>query len=161
MRLFDLRASGPTAGDCTTPYNVALNKECTVREFIDEVLKKGEWGYVRISDGSNIEYKNDKITYGGFGPNILDSKINKATAHGGWTRMDYVLDIFTSEQKFLNDCSQLLDEIERHANEIEKLKERIRNLKDQLALIESSKTEKPQLDKDGCLYWDHVIKNEE
>lgn len=161
MRLFDLRASGPTAGDCTTSYDVVLNKECTVREFIDEVLKKGEWGYVRISDGSNIEYKNDKITYGGFGPNILDSKINKATAHGGWTRMDYVLDIFTSEQKFLNDCSQLLDKIERHANEIEKLKERIRNLKDQLALIESSKTEKPQLDKDGCLYWDHVIKNEE
>jgi predicted nucleic acid-binding Zn-ribbon protein len=75
--------------------------------------------------------------------------------------MDYVLDILTTEQKLLNECTQILDEIERHTNEIEKLKERIRNLKDQLASFEASKTTKPQLDKDGCLYWDHVIKNEE
>lgn len=161
MKLFELHASGPTAGDCTAPYDVVFRNECTVREFINEVLQKHEWGFIRISDGPGIEYKYDKITYGGFGPNILDSKINKATAHGGWTRMDYVLDILTSEQRLQYECTQILDEIERHGREIESLKERIRNLKDQLALIESSKTEKPQLDKDGCLYWDHVIKKEE
>jgi hypothetical protein len=149
MKLFELHASGPTAGDCTAPYDVVFRNECTVREFIDEVLRKNEWGFIRIFDGPYIEYRNDKITYGDFGTNIFDSKINKATAHGGWTRMDYTLDIQPGERTLRNEYARTLKEIVRHESEIEKLKERIRNLKDQLASFEASKTPKPQLDKES------------
>lgn len=164
MRLFDLRASGPTAGDCTTPYDVVLRNECTVREFIDEVLKKGEWGYVRIGiyfDGPQIEYSHNKIVSGVFSLDILDARIKQATAHGGWTRMDYTLDIQPGERTLRNEYTRTLKEIVRHESEIEKLKKIARNLEDQLEAIDSAKTEKPQLDKDGCVYWDHVIKKEE
>ena len=96
MKPFELRAAGPEAGDCTTPYHVEFYGECTVREFIDEVLKQNEWGYVRIGkffDGPQIEYSHEKIVSGVFSPDILDAIIKNATAHGGWTRMDYMLDI--------------------------------------------------------------------
>lgn len=164
MRLFDLRASGPTAGDCTTPYDVVFRNECTVREFIDEVLKQGEWGYVRIGshfDSPQIEYSHNNIVSGVFCLDILNARINKATASGGWTRMDYMLDIQPVEQMLRNEYTRTLKEIVRHESEIEKLKKIARDLEGQLEAIDSAKTEKPQLDKDGCLYWDHVIKKEE
>ena len=165
MKLFELRAAGPEAGDCTTPYDVVLRNECTVREFIDEVLKQNEWGSVIIGsrfDGPRIEYKHDKIVSGVFSQDILNAKIKNATAHGGWTLMDYMLDIRPGERTMLrNEYAQTLKEIARHESEIVKLKKKAHDIEDQLESIDAAKTEKPQLDKDGCLYWDHVIKNEE
>ena len=104
MKLFELRVAGPTAGDCTTPYYVEFYGECTVREFINEVVKQNEceWGYVIIGsyyDGPRIEYTYGKIVSSVFSQDILDAKIKNATASGGWTRMDYLLDIWTDEQK--------------------------------------------------------------
>lgn len=162
MKLFELRAEGPMAGDCTTLYDVVFHNECTVREFIDEVLKKGEWGYVRIGsrfDGPQIEYRHDKIVSGVFCQDILNAKITTATAHGGWTMMDYMLDIRPDELTRLRyEYTQTLKEIARHESEIAKLKKQARDLEDQLEAIDAAKTEKPQLDKDGCLYWDSVLK---
>lgn len=161
MKLFKLRTAGPTAGDCTTPYYVDFYSECTVREFIDEVLKKGEWGYIMIGkffDGPKIEYSHGMIASGVFSQNILDSKIKKATAHGGWTRMDYMLDIWTDEQKLRIEYTQTLKEIVRHEREIAKLKQKAHDIEDQLESIDTAKTEKPHLDKDGCVYWDSVLK---
>ena len=161
MKLFKLRTAGPTAGDCITPYYVDFYSECTVREFIDEVLKQNEWGYVIIGsyyDGPRIEYTNDKIVSGVFSQDILDAKIKKATASGEWTSMDYLLDICTDDQKLRIEYTQTLKEIVRHESEIAKLKKKVHDIEDQLNSIDAAKTEKPQLDKDGCLYWDHVIK---
>lgn len=135
MKLFELRTAGPTAGDCTTPYYVDFYNECTVREFIDEVLKKGEWGYVIIGsyyDGPRIEYKHDKIVSGVFSQDILNAKIKNATAHGGWTLMNYMLNIWTDEQKLRNDYTQTLKEIVRHESEIAKLKKKVHDIEDQL-----------------------------
>lgn len=162
MKLFELRAEGPEACDCTIPYNVVFRNECTVREFIDEVLKKNEWGYVIIGsyfNGPRIEYTHDKIVSGVFSQDILNAKISNATAHGGWTRMDYMLDIRPGERTMLrNEYVQILKEIARHESEIAKLKKKAHDLEDQLESIDAAKTEKPQLDKDGCLYWDSVLK---
>lgn len=141
MKLFELRAAGPEAGDCTAPYDVVFRKECTVREFIDEVLKKGEWGYIRIGpffDGPQIEYSHGMIVSGDFSQNILDAKIKNATAHGGWTMMDYMLDIWTNEQKLQYEYTQTLKEIVRHESEIAKLKKKVHDIEDQLEVIENS-----------------------
>ena len=142
MKLFELRAAGPEAGDCTAPYDVVFRNECTVREFIDEVLKKGEWGFVIIGshfDGPRIEYKHDKIVSGVFSQDILNAKIKNATAHGGWTRMDYMLDILTKEQKLRNDYTQTLKEIARHESEIARLKKKAHDLEDQLESIDAKR----------------------
>lgn len=101
MKPFELRVVRPEAGDCIIPYDVdvdydvVFHKECTVREFIDEILKNVESGYVWIGnfDGPVIEYINDEIVFGGFSPDILDARIKNATAHGSWIGTNYMLDI--------------------------------------------------------------------
>lgn len=43
--MITLTQDTPVAGDCTAGYKVQFSKACTVREFIEEVLKThpGEW----------------------------------------------------------------------------------------------------------------------
>lgn len=142
MKLFELRSAGPEAGDCTAPYDVVFRKECTVREFIDEVLKQNEWGSIIIGsyfDGPRIEYEHDKIVSGVFCQDILNAKITNATAHGGWTWMEYMLDIRPGERTILRgEYAQTLEEIVRHESEIAKLKKKAHDLEDQLEAIENS-----------------------
>lgn len=38
--MFSLTQNTPTGGDCCAGYKVEFSKEYTVREFIEEVLKK-------------------------------------------------------------------------------------------------------------------------
>lgn len=162
MKLFELRASGPT--DCTTPYDVVFHKECTVQEFIEEVLKKNEWGSIIIGshydyNNPRIEYKHDKIVSGAFCLDIMDARITKAIARSGWTNMDYMLDIRSDEKRFLrHEYAETLKEIVRHESEIAKLQKKVHDIEDKLESIEADKTEKPHLDKDGCVYWDSVLK---
>lgn len=86
---------GKTSGDETTPYNVSLNKICTLRELIDTVLKRKEWGYIGVKCVGSIfgnpscEYKKDKIIKSNFTDDYLDRVVDTVFASGGWTRMDY------------------------------------------------------------------------
>ena len=52
-----------------------------------------------------------------------------------------------------NDYVQILKNIAWHESEIAKLKKKARAIEDQLESIDAAKTEKPQLDKDGCVHW--------
>lgn len=98
--MFELRYVGPTGSDCTAPYDVILNGEYTVAEFIkDALLRPREWGYIGI--------RNNRVRYAIFGdPNCaysdgkllsnlpdeyLTRKVISATASGGWSRMDFLL----------------------------------------------------------------------
>ncbi len=54
MLEFKFTQIGKTSGDETTPYMVSLNKECSVSEFIDRVLKRNEWGYIGIRSHGHI-----------------------------------------------------------------------------------------------------------
>ena len=60
--------------------------------------------------------------------------------------------------KLRNEYTQTLKEIVRHESEIAKLKKKVYDIEDKLESIDASKTERPQLDKDGCVYWDSVLK---
>lgn len=164
MKLFELRVSGPESGDCTVPYDVIFDRECTVREFINEVLMQKEWGFISICNyynGNCIHYDKDAIVSGKFDTDLLESKIKKATASGGWTRMDYWIDIFTGEHLLRKEYAQTLKEMARLESEYKKLTKKAYDIERQLTSLESLKsteTEKPQLDKDGCVYWDSVLK---
>ena len=47
--MFRLIISGPTRSDCTSPYDVALDRAYTVAEFIETVLqRKDELGYIMM-----------------------------------------------------------------------------------------------------------------
>lgn len=97
MLEFKFTQIGKTSGDETTPYMVSLNKECSVGEFIDSVLKRNEWGYIGIKNhrhifGSpNCKYRRDKIVNTEFTEKYLYRKVATVSASGGWSRMDYIL----------------------------------------------------------------------
>ena len=83
----------PTGSDETAPYDVILDKECTVREFIDAVLKRNEWGRIKIKNGSCIEYRRNEVISNDMTENDMACVINKVRASGGWSNMDYYLEI--------------------------------------------------------------------
>lgn len=104
--IFDLRINGEESGGPlggTAPYEVILFEKCTVREFVGYVLDtKSDWGYIGIYNPEknpffgypHIEYSHGKLEVGSifedFGE-FLDKPVIKATADGGWSRMDYIL----------------------------------------------------------------------
>lgn len=94
--MFRLHGAGRERGDCTAPYHVELDKVYTVDEFVHTVLTRKEWGYIGIYCKGTIfgepkcEYRYDKLLYA-LPDDVLDKKIVKAEADGGWSRMDYLL----------------------------------------------------------------------
>ena len=48
--MFKFESITPVRGDCTRGYDIVLDKEYTVEEFIETVFKElsGEWGYFSI-----------------------------------------------------------------------------------------------------------------
>ena len=94
--MFKLHSAGKVRGDCTAPYNVELDRAYTVNEFVNTVLTRKEWGYIGIHcDGTffgepKCEYKYDKLMYT-LPDNVMNRRVVKAEADGGWSRMDYLL----------------------------------------------------------------------
>lgn len=85
-------------GDCTADYEVILDKQYTVREFVSFVLsQKDEWGEIQIydPDKSWLDYDKYEYRYGNLNDDIpseiMGKKIISVSARGGWTAMDYVL----------------------------------------------------------------------
>ena len=94
------------SGDDKYSYEVILEIEYTVKEFIEAILTRSfysnEYGYIKIDNEAQIYLSEQKIKYskGKLTSNIaelelmpLDSKIINIRARGGWTSMDYVLKI--------------------------------------------------------------------
>ena len=102
--MFRLIQTSDTRGDCTASYDVQLDKEYTVQEFLETVLtqKADEWGALYLMVRSkklfwqnpNCEYRHGKKT-GTTWANILirygERTITKICSDGGWTRMDYYI----------------------------------------------------------------------
>jgi hypothetical protein len=90
--MFKLKQSTPTGGDCTAGYSVELDKDYSVKDFIENVLTiKGEWGYISIKGKSSCEYKYGKLL-SELPPDLLVVKVLNVKASGGWSRMDYYIE---------------------------------------------------------------------
>lgn len=102
--MFRLIQTSDTRGDCTASYDVQLDKEYTVKEFLETVLtqKADEWGafYLMVRSkklfwqNPSCEYKNGNRV-GPAWASILarygSRRIVRACSDGGWTRMDYYI----------------------------------------------------------------------
>lgn len=98
--MFKLIENGPERGDCTAPYKVMFYKSYTVSEFIYEILKNrsSDWGYIGIYSPGDI-FGNPRCAYR-YGKVDIDlpaeymnKEIISAMADGGWSRMDYILQV--------------------------------------------------------------------
>ena len=91
------KQTGKEAGDCTTPYEVSLSRDCTLREFVEAVLERKEWGYIGLWFPGEIfgypkcEYRDSKVFNSEFSEDDFAQTIDKVSAAGGWSRMDYLI----------------------------------------------------------------------
>ena len=90
LKFKKLREAG---GDDCAPYEVLLNRECTLRELVDCIIKyEGEWGGVAIGgwlDEQKIEYRYGKIIKNEFTEDELNSIVATIGAYGAWTYTNY------------------------------------------------------------------------
>lgn len=135
--MFKFIPSSEMGGDCTRSYDIELDKEYTVGEFIKTILenRSNEWGtisiyckcpefeypHVNYVDRPKCEYKQGKILNSSFQPEHLEFKVKNVVAHGGWSLMDYTINFNYDEVKQANSAA-----FKRFINEIvEKRKERL------------------------------------
>lgn len=110
--MFILTRVGQERRDCTATYDVILDREYTVGEFIFTVLSSiDEWGCIMIGDDPSetpietylsgkkrYEYRHGKIL-SDVPEDLLNKKVDCAKADGGWTRMDYFIFLQREEKK--------------------------------------------------------------
>ena len=97
--MIKLKQNTRTFGDETAGYAVELTKKYTVKEFVNEVLENDrEWGYIGISCGGaifgspNCEFRNGKLE-SSLPDDVMNKEISGVKASGGWSRMDYLLEL--------------------------------------------------------------------
>lgn len=99
--MIKLKQTSPTGSDETAAFEVETDRE-TVADLVSDILNhKGDWGFIEI-DGNKYEYR-----YGGqIGKHIpseeLAKRIEKITASGGWSRMDYYIETTTPPAPSVN-----------------------------------------------------------
>lgn len=92
--------TGGPYGDCLCSYDVQLDHEYTVEEFVKEVLKEKpqEWGEVTVATDFKYIYQSREdgcvYRYGKIEEHFKKADTAKRTivemkAHGGWSTMNY------------------------------------------------------------------------
>ena len=103
--MFRLIPTSDISSDCTISYDIAFDREYTLIEFIKTVFENfpDEWGRFLIRSAGKhddlvqyIDYKYGNAD-GKMMCDVLDKygdrKIKTAYAIGGWTKMDYAIQI--------------------------------------------------------------------
>ena len=95
--MYTLKWITSTNFDETVLYNVELDKEYTVDEFIKTIVSnKRDWGKISVNinnSNSTIEYKYGKLKSDIFTSNILNYKVKSVKSTGGWSNMNYYITI--------------------------------------------------------------------
>lgn len=104
------KQTGPERGDCTTPYEVVLDRTYTVGEMITAIHTENEqeFGSIKTYEGEapfwgigkekvlEVHYGSGHIKTLTGDRTILDKPVTKVVADGGWGQMHYF--ISTEEQ---------------------------------------------------------------
>ena len=98
--MFKLKQLRPEGGDCTAPYDVILDKEYTLEEFVKTVVSRDdEWGEIRVDIGRRSYFDNPYCEYkwgellSVLPDDLIYKKIISVKAHGGWSAMNYFITV--------------------------------------------------------------------
>ena len=83
-------ATSCMGSDCTTAYDVKLDRQYTFGELMDEILSKGEWGCVNVEKWC-VNYKGSACIE--IYDWMRDKIVFSVKAAGGWGRMDYYVSL--------------------------------------------------------------------
>ena len=90
--MIKFKRTASTGGDETAPYDVIFDRQYTVREFIDYVLTRREWGYISFRGGPYCEYRGYRLL-SAIPDEYMEACIKSVKAVGGWFKMDYRIEI--------------------------------------------------------------------
>lgn len=90
--MIKFKRTASTGGDETAPYDVIFDRQYTVREFIDYVLTRREWGYISFQGGPYCEYRGYRLL-SAIPDEYMGAGIESVKVAGGWSRMDYRIEI--------------------------------------------------------------------
>ena len=107
MRRFQRICTGGPFGDETSSYDIILPKDenITVQEFIEQILvdEPNEWGSISCGRRCIIaDYKRGEATFRDGYDKYKNKKVVSATAHGGWSMMDYDIVIYKEKAQQLD-----------------------------------------------------------
>lgn len=93
--MIKFKANTPMSRDCTCGYDVKLDKEYTLEEFLNAIWeeRRGDWGEIVVKhsmfDDTTFRYSNDRHSI----PACLNKyeKVKEVRANGGWSHMDYII----------------------------------------------------------------------
>ena len=84
-------------GDATSNYKIRVKREFTVRELVKDVLNnKTEWGSIYAGErfyDPFIEYSHGKLVTKNFSEDILNRIVVGGWMNGGWSAMNYHLEL--------------------------------------------------------------------
>ena len=86
------RRTDKIGGGETAPYDVIFDREYTVREFIEYILTRNEWGNIRFIGGSSYGYRQNQLLYP-IPDRYMETRIASVKAAGGWSNMDYLIEM--------------------------------------------------------------------
>lgn len=98
MAKLNFNCTGGPYGDATSSYDISFPEGMTLEEFIKAVLdeKPKEWGEIRLGWGGPalVEYKHGNLFYPSkeLSEN-LNKEVVKAKSNGGWSLMNYILEL--------------------------------------------------------------------
>lgn len=90
--MIKFKRTASTGGDETAPYDVIFDRQYTVREFIDYVLTRREWGYIYFKGGPHCRYRGS-LLLSAIPDEYMEAGIESVKAASCWPRIDYRIEI--------------------------------------------------------------------
>ena len=90
----ELKYKGGPYGDECSDYEFNTSTIMTLKDFAETIAaNKKEWGYIKTSYFGDplVEYSHGEITY--HIDRVDKFIVPNGSAHGGWSRMDYIIKI--------------------------------------------------------------------
>jgi len=92
-----VQTAGPFGDECCTYTFTTTKEHYTIQDLIGAARRNTpEWGYIEVVYGGEeykLEYRHGQIISNGIIESLYGKEFTEGTAYGGWSRMDYRVEI--------------------------------------------------------------------
>ena len=95
-----VQVGGPYGDECCSYTFTTTKEHYTIQDLISDCRRNtGEWGYIEVTFAGvkyKAEYRHGRIMSNDIPEALFDTEIKGGRAHGGWSNMDYMVEVSTS-----------------------------------------------------------------
>ena len=93
------QTKGPFGDACSLYSFTPKSEHLTLQDLIADARRTtGDWGYIEVSFAGTkftLEYRHGQVISSDIPEGLYEKEITGGTAYGGWSRMDYMVEIPT------------------------------------------------------------------